>query len=112
MAEDVVGDLERDPRTVVARDARLLGQLVADIGEDPFTQIVRVHVDVVDLRPEIPDDREVDAALDLGERILVRRDRRGRVEALVQVHQRLRPIRVRPPEADELSAGWAVEVFA
>ena len=43
VAEDVVGDLERDPLPVVARDARLLGKLVADIGENALAQVVRVH---------------------------------------------------------------------
>ena len=112
VAEDVVGDLERDPRPVVARDARFLGQLVADVGEDPLAQVVRIHVHVVDLRTEIPDHREVHTALDLGERILVRGNRRRRIEALVQVHQRLRPIKVRPLEAASFAAGWVVEVFA
>ncbi len=72
VAEDVVGDLERDPLAVVARDARLLGELVADVREHPLTEVLRVHVDVVELRPEVADDGEVDAALDLGERIVAR----------------------------------------
>ena len=72
VAEDVVGDLERDPLPVVARDPRLLGELVADVREHPLAERLRVHADVVELRPEVADDGEVDAALDLGERIVLR----------------------------------------
>ena len=67
VAEDVVGDLERDPLPVVARDPGLLGELVADVREHPLAQVLRVHADVVELRPEVTDDGEVDPALDLRE---------------------------------------------
>ena len=70
VAEDVVGDLERDPLAVVARDSRLLCELVADVCEHTLTERVRIHVDVVELRPEVADDREVDPALDLCERVV------------------------------------------
>ena len=72
VAEDVVGDLERDPLPVVARDPRLLGELVANVREHPLAERLRVHVDVVELWPEVADDGEVDAALDLRERIAAR----------------------------------------
>ena len=38
VAEDVVGDLERDPLPVVARDPGLLGELVADVREHPLAE--------------------------------------------------------------------------
>ena len=40
VAEDVVGDLERDPLPVVARDPRLLGELVADVREHPLAEVI------------------------------------------------------------------------
>ena len=68
--QDVVGDLERDPLPVVARDPRLLGELVADVRHHPVAERLGIHVDVVELRPEVADDREVDPALDLCERVV------------------------------------------
>ena len=78
VAEDVVGDLERDPLPVVARDPGLLGELVADVREHPLAEVLRVHVDVVELRPEVTDDGEVDPALDLREGVVRARGRRLR----------------------------------
>ena len=86
VAEDVVGDFERDPLPVVARDPRLLGQLVPDVCEHPLAEILRVHADVVELRAQVPDDREVDAALDLREGVVDAGNRLRGVEALVQFH--------------------------
>ena len=90
VAEDVVGDLERDPLPVVARDARLLGELVADVREHSLAKPLGVHVDVVELRSQVADDREVDPALQLCEGItLGRRTARPRgIQALVQLHYR------------------------
>ena len=70
MAENVIGDLERDPLAIVTGDAGLLGELVADVREYTLTERLGVHADVVELRSEVSDDSEVDAALDLSEGIL------------------------------------------
>ena len=78
VAEDVVGDLERDPLPVVARDPGLLGELVADVCEHPLAEVLRVHADVVELRPEVTDDSEVDPALHLREGVVCTRGRRLR----------------------------------
>ena len=72
VAEDVVGDLEGEPLAVVARDAGLLRELVADVREHPLAEVRRVDGDVEELRPEVADDGEVDAVLDLRERIAAR----------------------------------------
>ena len=50
---------------------------------DPLAQRMRVHVDVEELRPELADDGEVDAVLELGERI-VARTRRGEPDGAVE----------------------------
>ena len=89
VAEDVVGDLGGEPLAVVARDARLLRELAPRVGEHPLAQRRRVEVGVEQLRPEVADDREVDAVLDLGERVVAaRRASRGPggCQTLVQIH--------------------------
>ena len=63
------------------------GELVADVREHALAERLRVDADVEELRPEIADDGEVDAVLDLRERVVASPATRLRgVEALVQFH--------------------------
>src|SRR5262249_8769367 len=95
-----------DPFAVLTRHAGLAGQVVADLGQHALAQRQRVEVDVEHLRPELADDGEVDAGLDVGERVGAGaggegRSRRGK--ALGEVHQALlrrRRPRRRPRSAD------------
>ena len=96
VAEDVVGDLRRQPLAVVAREARLLSETSPDVRSDPVAQRVRVHIDVEELRSQIADDRQVDLVLEFRERVLPEGgcDRRRRRESLVEFH--LVPLPVMP----------------
>ena len=90
VAENVVGDLQRDARSIVPGDTGLLRKLVANVREDALPQVIGIHVDVVELGSQVADDREVDPALQLCEGItLGRRTARPRgIQALVQLHYR------------------------
>ena len=90
VTENVVGDLQRDARSIVPGDTGLLRKLVANVREDTLPQVLGIHVDVVELRSQVADDREVDPALQLCEGItLGRRTARPRgIQALVQLHYR------------------------
>ena len=68
VAEDVVGDLGRETLPVVAREPRLLRELVADLGLDALANSAAV-LDVEEPRPELADEREMDPVLQLGERV-------------------------------------------
>src|SRR5262249_11214246 len=85
---------------------------VADVREHPLAEVLRVHADVVELRPEVTDDGEVDPALDLREGVVRARGGLRRVETLVKLHQRLLPISARTPVgALEIGAGADTGVF-
>src|SRR5689334_18836620 len=94
MAEDVVRDLVDKAKTVVAREPRLLAQLQPDVPEHAVAQLSGIHVDVEELRAEVADDREMNAVLELGERVAGsgRLDQgTGSGETLVELHRYLRP---------------------
>ena len=72
VAEDVVGDLVREPLAVVAGDARLAREVPADVRDDAVA-----HPDGIDhlagqLWAELADDEHVDRVLEVGERLLLR----------------------------------------
>ena len=71
VAEDVVGDLRREPLAVLARDAGLVVEEPADVGDDAVAELARIDGDVEELRAELGDDAHVDAVLELGERLLL-----------------------------------------
>ena len=85
-----------EPCAVLAREPRLLEELVADLGLDALANRVAVgHVE--EPRPELADEREVDPVLELRERVAPRcrtrsrpdcRRRRAR-DALVELHRQL-----------------------
>ena len=68
VAEDVVGDLGREPLPVFTRQPRLVTELVADLGLDAAANGAAV-LDVEEARPELADEREVDPVLQLSEGI-------------------------------------------
>ena len=61
-------------------------RLLPEVREDPLAQLLGIHVHVEELRPEVTDHREVNAALDLPERVALACAGAGRLQALVQIH--------------------------
>ena len=70
VAEDVVGDLVREPFPVVAGDARLAREMAADVGDDAIAHADEVDRLAGELRAELADHEHVDRVLEVGERLL------------------------------------------
>ena len=106
VAEDVVGDLRREPLAVVSRDAGLAGEVAPDVGDHAVANADRVDCLAGQLRAELADHEHVDRVLQVGERLpRGGRDRRlGRDESLVELHLAHLLLR-RRNERDELRFG-------
>ena len=89
MAQHVVCDLVDQPLAVGARQAALELELGADVGEHPGAQRDRVHLGVEELRSKVADHGEVDAVLELRERVGRAASSAGRMpgQALLEIHQ-------------------------
>jgi hypothetical protein len=97
--EDVVGDFGRDAVAIVAGNSRLSREVRPNVAHHALPERLGVDVHVEELRPEVPDHSEVDAVLQLRERIVPRcgGNRGGGQQSLVQFHQcLLRASRNRP----------------
>ncbi len=68
--EDVIGQIGRQLVALGAREAGLLVQMPPDVGDHALAKRALVDADVEELRPEIADHEQVDAVLQLCERIL------------------------------------------
>jgi hypothetical protein len=77
VAERIVGDFRGQAIAVGQGDAALLREPATDVGDDQAVQITVLDVGVVQLRAELGDHREVDAVLEIGERIVSSLDRLG-----------------------------------
>ena len=84
VAEDVVGDLRREPLAVVAGDAGLAGEVAPDVGDHAVAHADRVDRLAGQLRAELADHEHVDRVLEVGERL----PRRGRTTAGLVVTSR------------------------
>src|SRR5207249_2542414 len=69
VAEDVVGELSRDPVAIVAGKSALLREVPANVGDHALAQDLRVGGDVEELRPEVADDPKVHRILQRSERV-------------------------------------------
>ena len=69
VAHDVVGELAHEALAVLTRDPRLLFQSLADHARDVCLRSRPLEVAREQLAPEIVDQLEVDAVLQLGERV-------------------------------------------
>ena len=98
VAEDVVGDLVREPLAVVARDAGLAGEVPADVGDDAVAHADRVDRLAGELRAELADHEHVDRVLEVGERLL---GRRRATAGLVVTRRSWSSMLLLPPQAEQ-----------
>ncbi len=107
VAERVVEDLVDETLAVRARQAALLRHPLADLDGDAAPERLPVDLGVEQLRPEVGDQRGVDAVLDLGEDVAPVLVLAGGVrpcDALAELHHD-RPRRRLPP-AVATGAAW------